>query len=332
MEYKVSVIVPIYKVEKYIYRCAYSLLEQSLQDVEIIFVDDCTPDNSINILKELISHYPEKEKAIKLLCHDENMGLPSARNTGLKHATGEFIFHCDSDDWLDTNALELLYNKCVSENADIVYADWYLAYQHNNRYMSQSSGSTDVISPGLHIIKLMLGGCLKFNVWNKLVKRNLYINNKIYFPEGYGMGEDMTMIKLFSFTDKVTYLNKAVYYYSQINMDAFTKTTSERHLEELQYNVEDISCFLYERYGNRIEKYIHFFKLNVKFPFLISSKKESYKLWRLWYKDSNVYIGKNPLSSRRSEILQVAALNKHDWFLKCYNLLVMRLLYGILYK
>ena len=95
MAYKVSVIVPIYKVEKFIARCAKQLFEQTLPEVEYIFVNDCTPDNSMLELAKTIQAYPHKEHAIRICTHEVNKGLPSARNTGLQHAQGEFIFHCD---------------------------------------------------------------------------------------------------------------------------------------------------------------------------------------------------------------------------------------------
>ena len=97
---KVSVIVPIYKVERFIARCVTSLMKQTLQDVEYIFVDDATPDQSLSILQEVLVAYPERKKYVKILHHKDNQGLPAARNTGLEVSEGEYIFHCDSDDYV----------------------------------------------------------------------------------------------------------------------------------------------------------------------------------------------------------------------------------------
>ena len=101
---KISVIIPVYKVAAYIKRCAESLLSQTLSSVEFIFVDDASPDNSIDLLRDLISFFPDRD--VKIITHDVNKGLPSARNTGLKEAQGEFIYHCDSDDWVEVDILE----------------------------------------------------------------------------------------------------------------------------------------------------------------------------------------------------------------------------------
>ena len=94
-KYKVSVIVPIYKVASFLEKCVLSLFEQTLNDVEFIFVDDASPDNSMEILQSCIEKYPLLKKSIKILRHECNKGLPSARNTGLSVASGKYIFHCD---------------------------------------------------------------------------------------------------------------------------------------------------------------------------------------------------------------------------------------------
>ena len=94
---KVSVLVPVYGVEKYIERCARSLFEQTLDDMECIFVDDCTPDDSMQVLVKILSEYPRRKEQVKIIHHETNQGLPAARQSGLKIATGEYIAHCDSD-------------------------------------------------------------------------------------------------------------------------------------------------------------------------------------------------------------------------------------------
>ena len=99
-QYKVSVIIPIFGVERFIRKCAETLMEQTLQEVEYIFVNDATPDGSISVLKEVIAYYPQRLTHVRIIEHKVNKGLPAARNTGLSYATGEYVFHCDSDDYL----------------------------------------------------------------------------------------------------------------------------------------------------------------------------------------------------------------------------------------
>ena len=124
---KVSVIVPVYGVEKYIERCDRSLFEQTLEDIEFIFVDDCTPDKSIEILKNVLEDYPLRKKQVLIISHEKNMGLPIARQSGLKVASGDYIIHCDSDDWVDTTMYEKMYNKAIEDGSDVVVCDSLLS-------------------------------------------------------------------------------------------------------------------------------------------------------------------------------------------------------------
>ncbi|WP_159634904.1 glycosyltransferase family 2 protein [Sphingobacterium composti Ten et al. 2007 non Yoo et al. 2007] len=331
MIYKVSVIVPIYNVEKFIEKCVINLLEQTLSEVELIFVDDCTPDKSIEILESLIQQYPSRIPHVKIIRHEINKGLPAARNSGLKAATGEYVFHCDSDDWLEKYSLELLYNKAISDDADIVWCDWFLSFKDNERYMSQNA-ALDFPITNFEALKLLLGGQIKYNVWNKLVKLDLYKSNNIFFPEGYNMGEDMTMIKLFVHALRVTYLTEALYHYMQINTNAYTKKIQPSHLGQILYNVDNVVEYIQNFFANKLDVYIHFFKLNVKLPFLISLDSMSYERWNEWYKDSNKYIDQNPMFNIRTRWIQKAAIKRQYWFLKLYNTLLIRVIYGIVYK
>ena len=206
--YSVSVIIPIFKVRNFIERCVCSLFEQTLTDVEYIFVDDASPDDSIDILKACIERYPERKEQVQILVHEQNQGLPAARNTGLAVATGEYVFHCDSDDFVEKDMLEEMYMAAKGKDVDMVYCDFYLSFEKNERYMSNPAYETaeDMFKQGL------LGGNMKYNVWNKLVRRSLYTDNGITFPAGHAMGEDMTMIRLAACAKSVAYVPKAFYH------------------------------------------------------------------------------------------------------------------------
>ena len=106
--YKVSILVPIYGVEQFIERCARSLFEQTYQNLEYVFVNDCTPDKSIEILTRIIEYYPKRFNSIRIISHEKNRGIAASRNTAYDNATGEFVTIVDSDDWLELNAIELL--------------------------------------------------------------------------------------------------------------------------------------------------------------------------------------------------------------------------------
>ena len=324
---KVSVIVPIYKVESFIERCVVSLLEQTLAEVEYIFVNDASPDRSLDILLDVIRKFPNRIENVKVIAHKENKGLPAARNTGLAVATGEYVFHCDSDDFVDVNMLESLYNKAKAQEADIVWCDYFLTFDKNERYMKQTEYAS-----AMDALKAMLSGALKYNVWNKLVKRSLYIQNDIEFPTGYGMGEDMTIMLLFACADKVSYMPCAFYHYVKQNMGAFSQTYTQHHLVELRHNVQRVIDYMQVRFGDKLDKELAFFKLDVKYPFLITDDEKKYRLWKEWYPEANKYIGKNKYISTRSNILQCLAQKGHFWAVKLYYVLINKLVYGIVYR
>lgn len=320
-QYSVTVIIPIYNVRNYIAQCADSLMNQSLSDVEFIFVDDASPDDSIKVLMSVLEQYPKRQSNVKILTHTENKGLPAARNTGLSHASGEYIFHCDSDDYVEPTMLEEMYNAAKEQDADIVWCDWYLTFAQNERYMKQPSYETP-----LEALKAMLSGAMKYNVWNKLVKRSLYVDNNILFPAGYGMGEDLTVIKLFVYADKILHLPRAYYHYNKTNSTAFSQTYSERHLIELRHNVDDLSNFVLDNLGTGYEPEIAFLKLEAKFPFLLFPDTEKIKIWKSWYPEANRYIKQNRYITKRNQILQQWA-NKDLWCLvRWYNILFNKLI------
>ena len=202
---KVSVIIPIYNVSRFIVRCVNSLMMQTLDEIEYIFVNDATPDNSMELLRGVIERYPGRSAQVRIVNHMQNKGLPAARNTGLNVATGEYIIHCDSDDFVEPDMLELMYQTAKERDADFVWSDWFLSYENKERYMVQPSYSTPY-----EALKGMLDGSMKYNVWNKLVKRSLYVDNDISFPAGHGMGEDMTMIRLAACATVIAYIPKAL--------------------------------------------------------------------------------------------------------------------------
>ena len=324
---KVSVIIPVYRVEKFIEKCAASLFSQTLDDVEFIFVDDASPDNSMAVLKKCIQQYPQRKAQIRMLVHKENKGLPAARNTGLAAASGEYVFHCDSDDFVEPDMLETLYDEAKKKDADIVWCDWYLSFEHNERYMKQPDYATP-----MEALKAMLAGLMKFNVWNKLVRRRLHVDNQIAFPAGYAMGEDMTMMLLFAVAGRVAYIPQAFYHYVKLNTEAYSQNFSLNHLESVKHNIRTVELFLHSRLGNALDLEIACMKLEAKFPFLMSDRKEMYRLWERTYPEANAYILRNHYISRRRRWVQWCAA-KRLWFLvRLHGWIVGKLIYGIIYR
>lgn len=163
----VSVIIPVYKVEPYVARCARSLFEQTLEDIEFIFVDDCSPDRSIEIVKEVLADYPDRKEQVRFVRTPRNGGLARARVFGLKFATGDYIIHCDSDDAVMPDAYRLMYEKAVAEDLDIVTCDFQVLGHKGGWVQSQYS------TPGNELADIFIGKVWP-NVWSRMSRRSLW--------------------------------------------------------------------------------------------------------------------------------------------------------------
>lgn len=207
---KVSVCVPIYGVEKYIEQCAVSLFEQTYKDIEYIFVNDCTPDKSIEVLKSVIERYPERRGQVNIVTHEHNKGLGGARRTALLNATGDYIMHVDSDDYVAKNAVELLVNKAQESHADIV--DCAFAEVANGKLVSSKQpyhGKTDIYN-GIILSRL---GLITNQIWGRLIKRTLYTENNIINEDGVDLGEDYSVLPKLLLKGKRTYIDDVLYFY-----------------------------------------------------------------------------------------------------------------------
>ena len=174
----ISVIIPIYNVELYIERCVRSLMEQTLENIEFIFVNDCTPDKSMIILQRVLEEYPVRKEKVKIIEHKQNKGIAATRNTGLKYVSGQYIIYCDSDDWIERDMYEKLLKKALVTCADIVACDYYDDYINYSIIRKQLFSQ----KPQECVLEMMRGN-LHCSTWNKLIVRTLYERTKIIFPE-----------------------------------------------------------------------------------------------------------------------------------------------------
>ena len=151
---KISVCIPVYGVDNYIEQCARSLFEQTMQEgIEFIFVNDCTPDKSIEILKQVLEEYPHRKDQVKILHHDQNKGLVAARDTALQIARGDYIIHCDPDDWVELDMYETMYNEAVKNDADMVYCGAQRHYDDRIIPIPAGTGET----PTQHLEEIFRG-------------------------------------------------------------------------------------------------------------------------------------------------------------------------------
>lgn len=211
---KLSVVIPVFGVEKYIKRCARSLFLQNLPDIEFIFVDDCTPDRSIEVLRSVIDEYQSHISAMNWKIRIERMpmnsGQAAVRQYGVKLATGDYVTHCDSDDWLEPEAYLRMYNEAISGNLDLLFCDFY---KSSDTIRVHCARLGNVLPEKDVVLKAMLTGVLpSHSIWSVMCRRSLYDN--ITFPTG-AMAEDWCMVfqLLFLSDSKLGYVREPLYNY-----------------------------------------------------------------------------------------------------------------------
>ena len=217
----VTVIVPIYQVEQYLKRCLDSIVNQTYRNLEIILVDDGSPDNCGIICDE----YASKDKRIKVI-HKENGGLSSARNAGLEQCCNEgYLMFVDSDDWLSLDATEILVRNMESSNSDIIIFNYYAVYNNREEFMNVTQDcqySTEEIKHKL------ICDYWANSVWNKIYKTKVYY--EIRFPEGLTFEDAFVMSKVLNNANKITCLKEGLYFYNKSNLGSICKNIKAKDL------------------------------------------------------------------------------------------------------
>ncbi|MDR0973145.1 MAG: glycosyltransferase [Prevotellaceae bacterium] len=257
----VSVLVPIYKVEQYIERCLRSLFEQTLEDIEYIFVDDGSPDRSVEILWEVLKDYPERKEQVKLIHHETNQGVWAVRTTAIKAATGQYIIHCDSDDWVEREMYGTMYKAAIAENADVVCCNFIEEYPNRQMYNDRP----------------LLGF-----TWNKLVKHTLYTQNKILPFEGINQWEDVGLIyRLLYFSHKTVLLKDTYYHYNKQNVTSMTIAYTHSMIRQQISCVTLLDAFYRTHgYNRQYRVLINEYMIRAKYLLLENAQLRNIKLWK----------------------------------------------------
>lgn len=325
---EISVIVPVYGVEKHIARCAESLFIQTMtENVEFLFVDDSTEDRSIQVLEEVISRYPHLEPQVSIIRHLENKGLPAARNTGLSKAKGRYVVHVDGDDFAEPQMLECLYKAVEDNQADFAWCDYYFAFHNKKRVVRQPS-----FTDPLDAVRGMLRGSMKYNVWNKICRLSLYRDNDILFPEGNAMGEDLTMIMVALHAKRCVYVDKALYNYVQ-NEGQMTATFDQKKFASLRFNCGRLRHYIESKFPDSgLESENAALCQLMKWPFLLDGKLSSYRMWREWFPDSNRLIWQTKGVNFRIKLVEWCAAKRLWLAVWLHYLIVIKFYYGIVYR
>ncbi len=248
---KFSVIIPMYNVEDYIEKCILSVLNQTFTDFEIIVVDDGATDKSAERAEKLAQANPQKIKLI----HQENQGLGGARNTGLKHATGDYVWFVDSDDSIKENALEEINAYIEKTGVQMVIFDYCTVDENDNvGDMVYGYHKPDVIfSMEKHPEMLFMPN----SACNKVYERSLFEKLNVRFPQREWFEDLSTVVKIYPFIEKVGYLNQCFYLYFQRSGSIMYNKNTDRNREIINA-VESLIKFykeknLYDKYKEEIE-------------------------------------------------------------------------------
>ena len=318
MQPKVSIIVPVYNVEKYIRRCLDRIVAQTMSDRECILVDDGSSDRS----GEICDEYAANDERI-IVIHKQNGGSASARNAGLSVATGDYITFVDGDDWIENDGLEKMMLCAETTGSDIVMADFTI---------EQSDGSCSVRKEGFNnpdateLMKAMMTGKLHGSNCNKIYRRSLIVANDIHFIDGADYTEDLAFnIKLLTLTSKIVYLPIAYYHYciydnSMSHTQASPDVARRKDLQKVK-NVADFSNWLYSKgVGTKVEKELNYCKLIAKMPFLAVVNKRSCLRWCALFPEANKAIWENdrlPLTYKLElQLLRIKWINLFVWIQK----------------
>ena len=300
---KISIIVPVYKVENYLDKCVESILNQTEKGFELILVDDGSPDNCPKICDK----YLLKDSRVKVV-HKENGGLSDARNAGIKEAIGEWLSFIDSDDFIAPDMIENLLSNAENENADIAICDAVLFKDGENPSFTDSTEKKVMDSIGAQG-KMINERLFSVNTWNKIYKKSLF--DDIVFPKGRLYEDLATTYKLFDKSKKVVYINGKKYAYLQRATSIMGQTGYKMKADKVEIVAEMID---YYKNNGKIDNFFHgimdyllndIYKMASKGN-LVSSIEYREKLKELYFSNIDRIKSNKNISKKSKSILKLA--------------------------
>jgi glycosyltransferase involved in cell wall biosynthesis len=240
MHCKFSILVPVYGTEQYIGRCCKSLFSQNYDNIEYIFVDDCTKDRSIDVIEEVLREFPDRKSQTRIIHHEVNRGLGAARLTGLDNATGDYVWFVDSDDYIATDAIEKLAGIVNSNDYDLVTFSYY-------------EDKDNIISPRIlknFTVQDLLTDRVNPSIWKNVIKRSFMLEADIKPIEGVDYAEDLHLLYrlVVSAKKKLVLSDHFCYYYNISNDDSMDHNVSLKSILSLLKAIEVVIDY-YRNYG-----------------------------------------------------------------------------------
>ena len=274
-EYILSIIIPVYNAQTTIGRCCESLFAQTLKSIQYIFVIDGSVDDSLMVIQKTLDRFPNRKKDVIIIDRKENRGVAYSRQQGLEKALGEFVIHCDADDWAEKDMYESLYNAALESKADIACCGFYV---------DTPDGKELLKLPGVDYH-------LEFNIvpvfgslWNKMIRRDVITQNGIGFYENINWGEDfMVSVQCQLLANKIVVVNRPFYHYVQ-NNDSITHNLTHDKCIELIQCVYKMEQFLIEH--DLLENYafeLNYLKFQLKQYLIIIPEIYSPSEWQRFF-------------------------------------------------
>lgn len=279
---KVSVLVPFYNVEKYVGRCVESLFSQTYSNIEYVFVNDCTPDNSMDIINEYIDKFNVRNKCV-IINHEVNKGISASRNDCLDNATGDYILFIDSDDYIDVDMVEKLVLAAQENNADISGCGYIEEYEDHSVEIPQRY--TNDHQEMMRAITLLT---IKGVMWKLLIRRSIVDENKIRFiPDNTMVDDYLFCCQVFFYAKRFASVNRCMYHYIQYNPNNYSKTR-EFNITSQAKAIVKAEEFYKENDAYEIVRDVMLQRKFIsKLPLLLNKSCYNVKLWRSLFPESN---------------------------------------------
>lgn len=262
----ISVLIPVYNVEKYIERCLLSVLKNTfIQKAEIILINDCSTDSSVKIINRIIAEHPENN--IKLYSNSENKGLGYTRQVALNYAKGKYFVCIDSDDWVEPDYLEAFYTKAEETNADLIYCQWF---EESDKTTIQSLPFPE---KPYDAIKAILTLKATDTVWTKFYRKSIFDDNNLTWdPRIQYMEDTLINIKYLTYTKTIANIYKPLYHYNVINQDGMSRVRNSEYYLKQDSVVNEINLFLQNRglYQDFFNE-LNYLKIHKKYKAIILS-------------------------------------------------------------
>ena len=223
MSAKVSYIVAVYNVGAYIEQCVRSLFEQTLEEIEIVFVNDASTDDSEAIIRRTLEDYPQRKGQVRFVEHEKNKGIQDTRKDGFYAATGDYFNFIDGDDYVEPQMSELMYAKAVETGADMVVCD-YIRYQSGRKEL-WTQVPRGVEGDGENVREDMLNRKVSGTVWCKLIRRRLFLDNDIVWPANAGYDDMVLSTVAAYYAKKIAHVPVALYHY-RVNENSISNVST----------------------------------------------------------------------------------------------------------